>query len=162
MGSNPWVVNASPLILLGKTRHLDLLAALADTVVVPQAVANEVGAKPDGAAILAELTGNPAYRVVGSEPAPPEILAWDLGAGEIQVITHVLRNGAGRVVLDDLEARRCAKAMGLRIIGTLGVVGRAKAMGRIAQAAPVIEHLRRTGLYVSDALVQYILREVGE
>ena len=27
MGSNPWVVNASPLILLGKTRHLDLLAA---------------------------------------------------------------------------------------------------------------------------------------
>ena len=156
------VINASPLILLGKTRHLDLLAALADTVVVPQAVANEVGAKPDGVAILAELTGNPAYRVVGSEPAPPEVLAWDLGAGETQVITHALRNGAGRVVLDDLEARRCAKAMGLRIIGTLGVVGRAKAMGRIAQAAPVIEHLRRTGLYVSDALVQHILREVGE
>jgi len=48
------------------------------------------------------------------------------------------------------------------VIRTLGVVGRAKAMGRIAQAAPVIEHLRRTGLYVSDALVQYILREVGE
>lgn len=62
MGSNPWVVNASPLILLGKTGHLDLLAALADTVVVPQAVANEVGAKPDGAAILAELTGNPGLR----------------------------------------------------------------------------------------------------
>jgi len=38
--------------------------------------------------------------------------------------------------------------MGLMVIGTLGVVGRAKAMGRIAEAAPVIEHLRRTGLYV--------------
>ena len=79
MGFNPCVVNASPLILLGKTRHLDLLAALADTVVVPQAVAKEVGAKPDGAAILAELTGNPAYRVAGSEPAPPEVLAWAPG-----------------------------------------------------------------------------------
>ena len=86
MSSNPLVVNASPLIRLGKTGHLDLLAALADTVVVPLAVANEVGAKPDGAAILAELTGNPAYRVAGSEPAPPEVLAWDLGAGETQVI----------------------------------------------------------------------------
>jgi predicted nucleic acid-binding protein len=86
MGFNLWVVNASPLILLGKIRHLDLFAALADTVVVPQAVAREVGAKPDGVAILAELTGIPAYRVADSEPAPPEALAWDLGAGETQVI----------------------------------------------------------------------------
>jgi predicted nucleic acid-binding protein len=50
------------------------------------------------------------------------------------------------VVLDDLEARRCGQAMGQWVIGTFGVVGRAKAMGRIAQAAPIIEHLRRTGL----------------
>jgi hypothetical protein len=48
MGSSPWVVNASPLIPLDKNRHLDLLAAPADTVVIPQAVAREVGAKPDG------------------------------------------------------------------------------------------------------------------
>jgi predicted nucleic acid-binding protein len=162
MDSNPWVVNASPLILLGKTGHLELLVALADTLLVPQAVAKEVGAKPDGEAILAELTGNPAYRVAGPEPVPPEVLAWDLGAGETQVITHALRHGADRVVLDDLEARRCAKAMGLRVIGTLGIVGRAKATGRIGRAAPIIEHLRRTGLYVSDAMVQHILRQVGE
>jgi hypothetical protein len=75
MGSNPWVVNASSLILLGKTRHLHLLAVLADNVVVPQAVAKEVGAKPDGAVILAEVAGNPAYRGADSEPAPPEVLA---------------------------------------------------------------------------------------
>jgi predicted nucleic acid-binding protein len=66
------------------------------------------------------------------------------------------------LVFDGLEARRCAKAMGLRVIGTLGVVGRAKAIGRIAEPRPVVEHLRRTGLYASDALVQHILREVGE
>jgi len=93
---------------------------------------------------------------------PPEVLAWDLGAGETQVITHALRHGADRVVLDDLEARRCAKAMALRVIGTLGIVGRAKATGRIGRAAPIIEHLRKTGLYVSDAMVQHILRQVGE
>jgi predicted nucleic acid-binding protein len=162
MSSNQWVVNASPLILLGKAQHLELLVALADTVVVPQAVASEVCAKPDGAAILTELTAFPTCRVAALEPAPPEVLAWDPGAGETQVITHAIIHGADRVILDDLEARRCAKAMGLRIIGTLGIVGRAKSMGRIAQAAPVIEHLRRTGLYVSDALVQSILRRVGE
>lgn len=145
MGSKCWVVNASPLILLGKTQHLDLLDLLAGAVVIPEAVASEVGAKADGGAILAELTGNSAYRVAAFELVPPEVLAWDLGAGETQVVTYALRHGADRVVLDDLEARRCAKAMGLRVIGTLGLVGRAKSAGRIAPAAPVIEHLRRTG-----------------
>ena len=57
MGPNRWVVNASPLILLGKTRHLDLRAALAAVVVVPQAVARELSAKPDGPVVLAELAG---------------------------------------------------------------------------------------------------------
>ncbi|AUB85671.1 hypothetical protein [Candidatus Thiodictyon syntrophicum] len=108
MGSNSWVVNASPLILLGKTQHLDLLAALAGVVVVPQAVATEVGAKADGGAILAELTGNSASRFAAFEPAPPEALAWDLGPGETQVVSYALRHRADRVVLDDLEARRCA------------------------------------------------------
>jgi predicted nucleic acid-binding protein len=66
------------------------------------------------------------------------------------------------VILDDREARRCASVMNLKIIGTLGIVARAKRLGRIDAAVPVIEHLRRTGLYVAEALVQQILREVGE
>jgi predicted nucleic acid-binding protein len=51
--------------------------------------------------------------------------------------------------------------MGLRLSGTLGVVGRAKAMGRIAEAAPVIEQQRKTGIFVSDVLLQHILRGWG-
>ena len=71
MDSNPWVVNASPLILLGKTGHLELLVALTDTLVVPQAVAKEVGAKPDGEAILAELTGEtPPIASPARNPCP--------------------------------------------------------------------------------------------
>jgi predicted nucleic acid-binding protein len=90
------------------------------------------------------------------------ILSWDLGPGETQVITQAIMNGADRVVIDDLEGRRCAKAMGLAIIGTLGIVGRAKAAGLIERAAPVIQRLQETGLYVSDDIVQRLLREVGE
>ena len=65
-------------------------------------------------------------------------------------------------MIDDLEARRCAKAMGLAIIGTLGIVGRAKVAGPIGLAGPVIDRLRETGLYASDEIVQRLLREVGE
>lgn len=163
MGPNRWVVNASPLILLGKPGYLALLAAMVDNCVVPQAVATEVGAKPDGSAILVELNRHPTFSVTALESAPAEILAWDLlGMGETQVITYALNHGADRVVIDDLVARRCAQAMGLKVIGTLGVVGRAKAKGQIPLAAPIIEHLRRTGLYALDELVQRLLREVGK
>ena len=162
MAPKSWIVNASPLILFGKTDNRDLLGALTDFVVVPRAVVNEVGAKPDGDPIIQVLAGNPSYSIVDDEAVSPEILSWDLGAGETQVIANAQRHGSDRVVIDDMEARRCARAMGLKVIGTLGVVGRAKYTGQVDRAAPVIQRLRETGLYVSEDLVQRILREVGE
>lgn len=162
MASRCWVANASPLILLGKTDHLDLLAGLANAVLVPQAVADEIGAKPDGTYLLERLAEDARYAIVADVPVAPEILAWDLGPGETQVIANAWRLDADRAVLDDLEARRCATAMGVKLIGTLGLVARAKRAGQIARAAPVIKRLRETGLYVSDDLVEQLLREVGE
>ena len=157
-----WVVNSSPLILLGKTDNLELLGALTDVAAVPKAVVNEVGIKPDGVPILRVIEQNPPYRVVSDEAVLPEIFSWDLGAGETQVIANALLHGADRVVIDDLEARRCARSMGLNVIGTLGIIGRAKVAGRIERATPVIERLRESGLYVSEELVQRLLHEVGE
>nr|VFJ60251.1 MAG: hypothetical protein BECKFW1821A_GA0114235_11008 [Candidatus Kentron sp. FW] len=157
-----WVVNASPLILLGKIDHLDLLFELADAVVVPRAVIGEIAAKPDGAQILHRLSRYVSYSAASDERVRREILGWDLGAGETQVIANAQLYGADRLVLDDIAARRCAMAMGFRVIGTLGVVGRAKRMGKLERAAPIIEHLRRAGLYVSEELMQRVLREVGE
>ena len=120
MAHRRWVVNASPLILLGKTGHLGLLGVLTNEVAVPRAVVDEVGAKPDGGAALQEISAAPSFVIVENEAATPEILSWDLGAGETQVLAHALAHKAERVVIDDLEARRCAKAMGLGIIGTPG------------------------------------------
>ncbi len=37
-----WVINASPLILLGKMHRLDLLERLAAEVIVPQTVFNDL------------------------------------------------------------------------------------------------------------------------
>ena len=162
MASKRWIANASPLILLGKTDNLDLLGALADVVAVPQAVVNEIGAKSDGTPILQLLNRNPPFSIVNDEVVSPEILSWDLGAGETQVIANAQRYGADRVVIDDMEARRCARSMGLQVIGTLGVLGRAKSAGQIQRAAPVIERLRENGMYVSKELVQIFLKEVGE
>jgi predicted nucleic acid-binding protein len=162
MANRRWVVNASPLILLGRADSLHLLVELADSVVVPKSVADEVGAKPDGILVLEALGQNSRCHVVENETVSPSVLAWDLGPGETQVVANAQRHGADRVVFDDMEARRCAAAMGLEVIGTLGVVARAKRMALIESAAPVIDRLRKTGLYVSEELVERILQEVGD
>jgi len=162
MAPSRWVVNASPLILLGKVEQIQLLGALAGEIAVPRAVIREVSAKPDGERSVKTLAALESAIVVDDEVPPANILSWDLGPGETQVISHAVANTSERVVIDDLEARRCAKAMGLAVIGTLGIVGRAKVAGLIGRAEPVIQRLRETGLYVSDEIVQRLLREVGE
>lgn len=162
MAPDRWVVNASPLILLGKVEQIQLFGALACEIAVPRAVTREVGAKPDGEPTVQTLMALESTIVVDDEVPPANILSWDLGPGETQVISHAVMHSAARVVIDDLEARRCAKAMGLAIIGTLGIVGRAKAHGLIERAGPVVQRLRESGLYVSDELVKRLLREVGE
>jgi predicted nucleic acid-binding protein len=90
------------------------------------------------------------------------LLAWDLGAGETQVIALGIQIGATRVVLDDLEARKCAKAFELNVIGTLGLVARAKHLGVIDRVRPVMEQLACSGMHVSPALLNSILAELGE
>ncbi|MBK1724926.1 DUF3368 domain-containing protein [Thiocystis violacea] len=162
MADRRWVVNASPLILLGKVEQIQLLSAVAGQIAVPSAVIREVSAKPDGERAVQTLTALKPAIIVDDEIPPANILSWDLGAGETQVISHAVAHAADRVVIDDLAARRCAKAMGLAIIGTLGIIGRAKVAGLIDRAGPVIQRLRETGLYASDEIVQRLLREVGE
>lgn len=160
--SRVWVVNASPLILLCKVGRVSLLSELSDELIVPELVAREVGAKPEGEHVIAELASLPGVRFEPEIATSAELMAWNLGRGESQVLALACAHRVSRAVLDDLEARRCAQSLGLPLIGTLGVVLRAKHKGVIGTARPLIEQLRGVGLYVSDSLIESALRHLGE
>lgn len=163
MPTRHWIINASPLILLGKIGRLDLLVKVTDGgLIVPKAVFNEVAKRHEEAAIVEFIQGTTGCRIEPDVVAPPEVTAWDLGGGETQVIALALALGCERVALDDKEARRCAKAFRLVSIGTLGLVGRAKHLGIIDKARPIIEQLRRSGLYLSHDLLHRILDDLEE
>lgn len=153
-----WVVNASPLISLGRIGRLDLLSALAVEVVVPQAVATEVGRLGEKASpsLIA-----PTFRIEKVDPHPV-VTPWGLGPGEVAVLSLAQRSGSHVAVLDDLAARRCASALRIPTRGTLGVVLLAKSRGIIPSAATVIEALQAAGLYLSPDLVTHVLTLVGE
>jgi predicted nucleic acid-binding protein len=156
-----WVVNASPLISLAKIGRLDLLSAAEREVLIPAAVAEEILAGPAGDPASVAL----AARSLG-EPVPTasrvEVVEWGLGAGETAVLSLALETGA-TAVIDDREARAAARSLGVRVIGTLGVVILARQEGRIPAAASVIAELRRAGLRLDEALLRQALRQfVGE
>lgn len=160
--SRAWVVNASPLILLGKTGHVALLSELSDELIVPDVVVREVGARPEGERVISDVASLSGVRFETEIAISPVLTAWNLGPGESQVLALAEASPGSRAVLDDLKARRCAQSFGLPMIGTLGVVLRAKRRGVIEMARPVIEHLRRVGLYASDSLIERALAHLGE
>jgi len=159
--SEAWVVNASPLILFSRIDRLDLIEDLALAILVPNAVIEEVrfGQHKDRTAATAlEWAGK--YRVedvaVGAS-----IEHWDLGLGEAQVIAHCV-DGSRWAVLDDRAARRCAAAHDVRVVGTLGIVLRAKKRGQIKSARPLVKRLVAAGMFMGDEFVEGVLASIGE
>ena len=67
-----------------------------------------------------------------------------------------------RAVIDDLAARKCAAALGIPVIGTLGIVLRARRQGIIPEARPVVEDLLRGGMFLSRSLLDRALALVDE
>ena len=158
----PLVVNASPLILLARIDRLDLLVSLAKLLVVPEAVLREIQVGSDRDGTADKVWNLSAVLQVDDRPVPDQIRVWDLGAGESQVLTHGLERPGAEVVLDDLAARRCARSLGLPMIGTMGIVVLCRHRGIISAARPVLETLREAGLRLKPELMDKGLAKVGE
>lgn len=66
------------------------------------------------------------------------------------------------LLLDDLQGRRTAERLNLRVTGTLGVVLEAKRAGLLQRVAPTLELLRGTNMWISDRLIRMVLKQAGE
>lgn len=157
MADKYWVVNASPLIALAKIGKLELLLGPSRILVIPEAVAEEILVGPPQDPARVALTGG-----FGGTPkavdVSPEVIAWGLGRGESAVLCLAARCCA-TAILDDRDARRAAKTMGLNALGTLGVVLRARAEGRIESASVTLRALQHQGMRLDDRLVATALRD---
>ena len=157
------IVNASPLIFLHRVNGWSWLCEFSTTdVLVPDAVVREIRAGWDGPEITGAFKSQRRLVLAEDIAIPPIVAAWDLGAGETQVLSHCLRRPTAVAVLDDAAARRCAQSLDIPVVGTLGILLAARRMGQIPAAKPVIERLIDEGLYLSPTLVAQALQEVSE
>lgn len=159
MASETIVMDSGPLILLAKIEALAILETLAIRCVIPTVVRDELDIGPS--------FGHPPVNapwlttIPLREPVPAYIRA-TMDDGEAAVIQLALELGIARVCLDDLRGRRMAKALGLEVVGLLGLLIRAKRRGIIPALKPYTEQLLAAGARYSPKLIHEILIGVGE
>lgn len=156
-----WVTNASPLIVLAKIGRHDLMAKMSREILVPSSVLDEILAGPpeDPARQLIESGwGN----LVEPNVIIPELLEWGLGPGETAVLALAKAHSSSVALLDDAVARTCAKVFGVPVLGSLGIILRAKKLGLLPSASETVQELRDAGLYLDDKILRRALHTVGE
>lgn len=132
------VSNSSPLIALLAIDKLDILERLFETILIPQAVHNEVFGFPAGRTISCPDFIIPA--LLPSDTAS-RFLAMSLHQGESEAIALAIDRGADGIILDDKQARETAARLGLRVIGTLGILMLAKEKGYIDEVRILMDQL---------------------
>jgi predicted nucleic acid-binding protein len=159
--SEVWVANASPIIVLAKAGYLKLLTELSTELLVPEPVAAEILAGPEADPARRALEKGWGLRIAPLS-IPNELLELRLGAGETAVLAVARERAPCVAILDDAAARVSAGVFGVSLIGTLGVVLRAKKRGLVPAAAEVLKALRAVGLHLDDRTIRLALGRFGE
>jgi predicted nucleic acid-binding protein len=160
--AEPAVLNASPLIFLANAGLIDLIELAGKPLFIPRAVIEEIeNFGPTDPTVLA-VKQSSLFNVIDTGPTPPTIERWDLGPGESSVLNWAYNHPGTIAILDDLAARRCANLLGIRVHGTLGLILLSKQRQIIPEAKPILERLRKSGMYLSDQVISSALKMVGE
>ena len=160
--ADPAVLNASPLIFLANAGLIDLIQLAGKPLFIPREVIEEIERfGPSDPTVLA-VKQSSLFNVIDTGPTPPTIERWDLGPGESSVLNWAYNHPGTIAILDDLAARRCANLLSIKIHGTLGLVLLGKRRKIIPEVKPVLEQLRKSGMYLSDKVISGALKMVGE
>lgn len=154
------VSDASPLIALSSVDRLDLLPLLFDMVIIPVAVHDEVICETSKT--IGEL---PSF--IGVEPVaaefPVRFLKMNLHPGESEAIALALERGIPGIILDDKHARVLAADLGLKVIGTLGLLILAQRKGFLTEVRPIITQIiERVNFRIAPVVLNRALSLIDE
>lgn len=155
--SNLWVCNTSPLILLHRIGQIVLLTDLCEKLVIPKGVIDEVLYHKEDITTWDRLFSSKKVEVLKDA-----IAGWDLGRGESEVLSWAVNHPEYEAILDDLDARRCARSFNIPLRGTVGIILLAKKRNHISKATPLIESLINAGLRCDLKWIKEALELVGE
>lgn len=144
------VSDSTCLIGLERIGKLNILPALFDPIMIPPEVEREFGR---------------ALSWLQTESLTSSVLVAALqmvvDAGEAEAIALASEKSC-LLISDDKQARLAAKRLGIAVIGTVGVLVRAKQSNVILALKPILDDLELNSFFISRALREEALRLVGE
>lgn len=153
------VINTSPLLAFSKMQAFDFIGQLPFEFICPAEVETEI---LDGANQGHDVQ-IPEWLKIESLKFPLSSLAVaSLDAGEAAVIQLALEQNIETVCIDEVKGRRAAYAVGLRVVGSLGLLGKAKTSGLINKVKPFVQKAASAGIYYDEKLVESYLKSLGE
>jgi predicted nucleic acid-binding protein len=145
------ISDTSCLILFEKIGRIELLKATFGGVVVTEQVAEEFGALPAWIEVKSLKT-----KQLYNE------LRLELGSGEASSIAFAKEVEDSLLIIDERKGRKKAEELGLSIIGTLGVLLKAKQNGVIPSLLQIIQEIDKTDFRISESIKLKLLGEAGE
>lgn len=158
------VSNTTPLIGLASIQHLDLLRQLFGQVHIPQAVFDEtVVAGHEESSAKHEVPAAAWIKTVRvQDRLAVEVLLDEMDLGEAETLVLARELHADWVLMDEKKGRRKLTEMGLRKVGTIGILLRAKQAGLLPLVRPHLEQLRQQGFSISQSIIDSVLRQADE
>lgn len=162
------VSNSGPLIHLSLVGLLDLLFKLYDVILIPQSVYNEivVKGKEQGYSdtfILERAIINEKIKVEKVKKENYNISSSKLHIGEINAIILALQLKIEIILIDDEEARMFARKLGIKVIGTLGILIELFKHGLLV-LNEAIQYLRKLNdiMYLSSDVYSFVEIKLNE
>jgi predicted nucleic acid-binding protein len=158
------VADTSVLLNLAFLGLDHLLSGWFGEVLVPEAVAREFTRLTASTGRFGGFSLPSCCQVKPVSSIPSQLAsAPRLDAGEAEALALALQSPSSVLLLDEVAARAVAASLGIRVIGTLGLLVRAKQDDLIPQVAPLLRKLMVEGQFrVSPALVHATLKRAGE
>ena len=145
---------------------MELLHEQFGAVFIPQAVLAELKSETDfrGASVIRESIENGWLETQNVQNLPlVQALSVELDLGEAEALTLATDLHLEIIVMDEHDGRTRARAMGLKPVGVIGILLRAKKDGKIQSLEQVMQSLRdEVGFFVAEELFQRILKEARE
>ncbi|MTI84673.1 MAG: DUF3368 domain-containing protein [Firmicutes bacterium] len=151
------ISNSTPLIALSRIGELELLHSLFDNIIIPCAVFNEVVLEGAGRPGVKEVKN--ASWIIKAEVANQlavSLLESDLDRGECEAIVLAKELNADYLLLDERKARRIIRNSGIKVMGTLGVLGLAAKNGLLTDFDNVFQRLGENGFRFKPAVTKEV------
>lgn len=151
------ISNSTPLIILSKIGELEILKNLYGEIIIPRAVFEEVTIKSDA---IKNLSWIKILEV--QDKSNRKIYQTKLHDGEVEVMMLAKEISADLLIIDDNAAKKFAKFLGFTVTGTLGILLKAKSEKIISEVRPILEKMLAEKFYISDEIINLVLKTAKE